>query len=94
MTKTQHTSGPWELHTGTDYICISDSKGEDILSDLLWPVYDEKEMANARLMTAAPEILETLETLCDPDWHRVDPVGFAEAQNKARAIVAKAKGEK
>lgn len=36
------------------------------------------------------ELLEALKTLCDPDWYRVDPVGFAQAQEKARAAIAKA----
>lgn len=47
----------------------------------------------AKACMVAPQLLEALEMLCDPDWYRVDPVGFSDAQNKAPAIIKQAKGE-
>jgi len=67
------------------------------LDDGEYHEYDNRaEMeANARLIAAAPELLEALERLCDeqngpplihyaPDWE--------EAMDKARAAIAKARG--
>ncbi len=45
------------------------------------------------LQSVNAELVEALETLCDPDWYRVDPVGFAQAQEKARAALKKATEE-
>lgn len=59
MTTAKHTPGPWELEAGSDYIRICTKSGERyIIDDLLWATYDEEEMANARLIAAAPELLE------------------------------------
>lgn len=90
MTKAQYTLGPWKLHIGSDYICISNAKGEDIISDILWPVYDEREMANARLIAAAPELLEALEA-CEAYYAKNG--GPRKQWDNAKAAIAKASGQ-
>lgn len=83
----KHTPGPW------DYGVIRDVLGfqpewEDASDDRL--------DADARLITAAPDLLAALEALvishralCDsPSWDEQDEA----EQEQARAIIAKAKG--
>ena len=52
--------------------------------------YGEQQMANARLIAAAPELLEALESVLE---NCLDSDGLAAAYEKARAAIAKAKGE-
>ena len=91
---TKHTQGPWEINSGTTVyaqngiarlrrraaLCktdISSSEGDTL----------EKARANARLIAAAPELLEALKELVG--WLE-DDIYFLD---KARAAIAKAKGE-
>jgi len=94
MTTTKHTPGPW-------------SASPSPTSDGLYHVYkadgnfltleDAEHEANARLIAAAPDLLEALESL----YHTAnsigedtcDPVAFAGALEDARAAIRKAKGE-
>ena len=57
-----------------------------------WPhVHEVEEMwANARLIAAAPEMLEALRELC-ADTYLADPIN-ADRMSKARAAIAKAEG--
>ena len=52
---------------------------------------------NARLLAAAPDMLEALETACDElcrqSFSTDDQTGVNYAIDKARAAIAKAKGE-
>ncbi len=87
MIDTKHTPGPWTMfgqysvmdHTGL-YIKLVGG-GEQP------PFQPEEQEANARLIAAAPELLEVLETI-----ERVDvklPFGLL---GQVRAVIAKAKG--
>ncbi len=53
--KAEHTSGPWNTHGGN---IVQDSIGQDIAK--CWMVNGAKECANARLIAAAPELLDAL----------------------------------
>jgi hypothetical protein len=94
----KHTKGPW--YVSGDEVCADTDKGQAELAT----VHDECEYqprlpkeANARLMASAPEMLEALEELMDPshtcgcDCTMSEPCPIGE---KARAAIAKAKGEK
>lgn len=65
--KTKHTPGPWLAYYGSseELVTIIDSQNEDICE--LAPFvddYSEEEMnANAKLMAAAPEMLEALNAI-------------------------------
>lgn len=69
MTESKHTPGPWESFGGPDF-CITDSNGASVAQ--LWNKYEdyfkpyEESEANARLIAAAPEMLEVLEYI--KDW--------------------------
>jgi len=80
---TQHTPGPWTLSGGNYAIITKDGE--------LVPVIN---LANARLIAAAPELLATLKEVCE--WYL--KVGSAyhptPAQiQRAMAVVDKAEGK-
>ena len=93
----EYTKGPWELDEslrGNSYTAIS---GEDWI-ELATVVtrmkssdeYSPEGLANARLIAAAPELLEALEELIEcqrGDW----PLRQAEAKRRAINAIAKAK---
>ena len=101
-----HTPGPWELDElslrGNSYTAIS---GEDWI-ELATVVtrmkssdeYSPEGLANARLIAAAPELLEALQYLMSQTIEMDEKYGVAlsegehEAALLARAAIAKAKG--
>src|SRR5690606_2736111 len=104
MSAFKGTPGPWQLSIETPTIIKQDmssiglSRGGVLIasacghiSSELYPTY-EQAIANARLIAAAPELLEALTEIvaaADGDgWKQLDP-SFA----AARAAIAKATGE-
>ena len=93
----KHTPGPWVASRGSFLFQIAINSESDTLA----VVYGEngENEANARLICAAPELLEALtDALEDYDaWMKgaeVTPNESLQAwTNKARAAIAKAKGE-
>lgn len=95
----QHTPGPWvwDEEPGIDCNLIG-SNGEKVLSwyeyeGMGFSIFDEDtDAANARLIAAAPDLLEALEDCIDrfvtafPAAEQYEPI------IKARAAIAKAKG--
>jgi type VI protein secretion system component VasF len=82
---TQHTPAPWRIQFNSvsdEYRMLDDDNDQIEFSR-------EQGRANARLISAAPDLLAALEELClAPNKHR--PEEYWEA---ARAAIAKAKGE-
>jgi len=77
--KTKHTKGPWEIRDGTTVVSLSEKQKRwnnyagnpaiicvlhEEIEDL-GPIDLENYQANARLIAAAPELLEALEELCN-----------------------------
>lgn len=63
MTKAQHTPGPWKKENGNVLIPVyPGDAGVETLRPILESRVGEAE-ANARLIAAAPDLLEALETL-------------------------------
>lgn len=98
----KHTPGPWE-HTGQGDIVGKEDNGYglgyvDVCSVYLRAVRGRTN-ANARLIAAAPDLLEALEdALSDYDaWMKDADVTPNESllawTNKARAAIASARGE-
>ena len=91
MTRATHTPGPWHIgdkFTGrfvynADGWAVADCRGEPTSR----MPFDQKE-ANARLIAAAPALLEALEAIEGDVWSNT-----AEMRKLARAAIAKAKGE-
>lgn len=96
----QHTPGPWEVLAGT--IVQEQNNGPTITS--LKESLDDRHhdffeiRANARLIAAAPELLEALKELAGVEFRHGSQAErnrqFAEAQAAARAAIAKAEGER
>ncbi len=107
MTKAKHTPGPWVIGTsegrvlsrwdGIGYWEIANATVTDFRGDS-GEVYfaGGAQEANARLIAAAPDLLEALEAMV-ADWGKlasvVKPLGEESSLRKARAAIAKAKGE-
>jgi hypothetical protein len=91
-----HTPGPWEikLHPDDGYRYISGPKHIG-LAQVVWCMsYEERSPvceANARLIAAAPELLEALENLLKV--HEGEGGTQRHAGDIARAAIEKAKGE-
>ena len=107
---TEHTSGPWFVHVinvtahiGPGQECPRNLSGVVTNIDLesLTPKATGQALANARLIAAAPDLLEALEALeaqVDNTGRYFDPPdAYAEVPwefiDQARAAIAKAKGE-
>lgn len=92
---TKHTQGPWLVEGRTVYALNDD--GYNRFSALVQDAHtpgDELE-ANARLIAAAPELLEALEGVTDMAADMIPSMGFAGLAliEAARAAIAKARGE-
>ncbi len=100
MEEVKHTKGPWkcEIDSGEGwkgrYLYVTVSAGATLIAYFdatfsEYPEADEEIAANARLMTAAPELLEALQGLMELESRgRLMPVGSE--WNAARAAIAKA----
>jgi hypothetical protein len=89
-----HTPGPWKAekenaHTGQVATCHGDGDGWWEIWSPNWGDGINAE-ANARLIAAAPELLEVLECILDISE---DIIPLGSCGEKARAAIAKAKGE-
>ncbi|WP_436875846.1 hypothetical protein [Siccibacter turicensis] len=108
MEEFKGTPGPWKLlreEVDKSYIRIRGTKpGERFaVANVLTPVYDdagERELketrANAQLIAAAPELLESLQNVLSA-WVDEDMADITDAEDnsliKARAAIAKALGK-
>lgn len=104
MSEFKGTKGPWEVdrnnsHAGTIatiHNCI-DNDWVDIWSPD-WPDAEEKQESNARLISAAPELLSALQDMLS-GWKYIRAqhgdlygVGWDRAQNEAENAIKKALG--
>jgi hypothetical protein len=88
----KHTSGPWVItHSPLNGYRVSDKTGWGVAVVLK----DTNDEANARLIAAAPEMLEALEMADELiDQLVIDNTdNYAEERAKIRAAIATAKGE-
>lgn len=90
MTKHKHTPAPWEIETIESEDCLSYA--------ILGCQYESEKQANARLIAAAPELLEALETACEIirdsyGEEDVDIPSDCQAVNVMERAIAKAKGK-
>jgi hypothetical protein len=104
--KIQHTPGPWKVerqYTATNRFPIShkiDAYCSGILAEVTGQGGTETEnLANARLIAAAPELLEALgyalrlmEGAEEYGWQELNHGDREQAQKDARAAISKAEG--
>ena len=83
----KHTPGPWKVQRSVDVV---DSTREHVVVHWMpWEELDTTRQANARLIAAAPDMLEALEgvvTALTRDDYRV-------SCGRAETAIAKARGE-
>ena len=83
----KHTPGPWAIGLETDendgHGQIISPEGEHIASVSMYPI-----VANARLLAAAPELLEACKAMLAAD----DELDYPVVVKQARAAIAKAEG--
>lgn len=90
---TQHTPGPWHakpqcgLSGWVDVVSVTPD-GREALPFAACKHFDE--VANARLIAAAPDLLDALKAVLN---NCLDSQGLADAYKQARAAIAKATGE-
>jgi hypothetical protein len=77
-----HTPGPWDWYVGGPKEGLWVGAGGEVVC------IEVSSAANARLIAAAPELLDALKTLCAPTIVR--PVGFGERYERAEAAIAAA----
>lgn len=80
-----HTPGPWQLYEFRDTVVVSPGPRHKLWEKSFWKTY----IADARLIAAAPDLLEALE------WARplIAMTADEALYDKTRAAIAKAKGE-
>ena len=107
MSEATYTPGPWSQahrigHDGFYNTEVFDAAGETIATLEWYPkptvngVTGTYREGNARLIAAAPDLLEALKLLIEEvQWNREGPIqdGLLVCVNKAVAAIAKATGE-
>lgn len=90
---TKHTSGPWATHLVDETIVVIPRRPLPQHVSTLGhsEVADDEDYANARLIAAAPELLQALETLVECAKYG-DVIQDADAWKDAHAAIAKARG--
>jgi hypothetical protein len=88
---TQHTPGPWEVRKGEPWVIAKAYGDMKSVVHLNLPVdQSESQKADARLIAAAPDLLEALQYMANV-CPAIDSTGD-DAHIKARAAIAKATG--
>jgi len=93
MLKLNHTPGPWRNESygtpvfGSDGSLVAAGIGIRAASEHVCTVYSKNADANARLIAAAPELLEALKCLRDAFKHK------DYWENVADIVIAKAESE-
>ena len=100
MTKTKFTRGPWEIfltgderaiYIGTDLFGENSSVAATVDVDIYGK--ESENLANANLISAAPELYEALDDLTEIANRGSVPDYVRDAINTAKRALAKARGE-
>ena len=94
MSTTTHTPGPWVADFNGNIRQITDPSrplmdlivGAAFAPDELGPIKFDFQRNNARLIAAAPALLEALQTLLNAEHDRNEHPGFAAAGAYVRAL--------
>ena len=97
----QHSPAPWKVVTGYampygDNWKIEAADGAEIAQDVPWDVDTETNMANARVMALAPEMLAILKEILKGKDLRLDGVNgvaIRTGKKRIRDIIKRAEGE-
>jgi hypothetical protein len=92
---TKHTPGPW-VATGFEGIVVNDSLGRTLALAPGSSTNIPEMSANARLIAAAPDLLDMCERLLGFAHHYASPSALSAGDGmlaSAKALIAQAKGE-
>ncbi len=89
MTESSHTPGPWNVLEFKESLHITGGPRKRGLSLARIVLDDDEDKANARLMAAAPELLEAAEWLLA---EAARESGHFESAKQLRKAIAKAEG--
>lgn len=92
MSKTAHTRGPWKAVGLSIHSDRKDGSPQTWVANVKQGRADAVEIADARLIAAAPDLLEALEAFASHYPMGINPM-LDSAAVKARAAIARAKGE-
>lgn len=90
--KTKHTPGPWYLSLMTGFVYNNENLEKLICTTESGPdcyKFTDEQLANARLIAAAPELLDAC---LAADWNSLDIP--ESVRDKLTAAIAKATGDK
>lgn len=95
--KPKHTPGPWHVYLNAKKPMVRANSKRMIMQIIPHPgdapignYYSDEDMANARLISAAPDMLEALNEVCE-QLREYDPKN--EALKKGWSVIAKAEGK-
>lgn len=94
---TEHTPGPWRIDERPSHVGVLGGDGKKVAE--AWLAFRDSETywANARLIAAAPDLLEALQMLHDSnaEYGRINNLGGYDNNDMkaSRAAIARAKGE-
>ena len=91
---TMHTEGPWPMRESATHVTVTNARGDAVF-------HDDKRipgvMADARLIAAAPDLLEALQELCEIVEDAIEQKSAKDLDGftlqPARAAIARATGE-
>lgn len=93
MRKASYTPGPWKVHIGLDYFTVYNESGSTVVPESRCNPDNERDVADAYLIAAAPEMYEALHMLVNGDDTPNATGSRALAWEKADDALAKARGE-
>lgn len=94
MSNTNHTPGPWKLHSFSDGWIVNQQDGPGFIETVYKRSHGEEECeANARLISAAPELLQALEALLFVAKAELADPEDCGCIHAAEAAISKARGE-
>jgi len=88
-----HTPGPWTYHFGAGLVVTARPNGDIPLNSRVVAKVTEASESDIRLIAAAPELLEALELAASQLDELSEEFGLHNVITKARAAIAKARGE-
>lgn len=92
---TKHTPGPWANVEGAYFINARSAAGVVADIRIAGGRITDEDRANARLIAAAPDLLDMCERLLGFAWHYGSTSGVTAGEAmlaKAKALIAQAKG--
>lgn len=99
MTEQKRAPGPWSAKLLAGSWCVLSKSGHVICRIARLNAYAKKHEQHARLIAAAPELLEAAQefrnftVFVDSNIRPEHGAGFLEASQRLRAAIAKAEGE-